>query len=153
MKNFEIKNYKCFGDEGVYIPQFKDINVIIGKNNTGKSSIIDIVKFLTTKNKDFVGQKREGKTPSLIFEYTLTNELIKQIFPSHTTGGQLGFGVNHQEYGLQFEGDIISFSINERNRDFLKIVGKNNIPSEAVRYFESYVSKVQTIFEDRRSVV
>jgi len=152
MKNFEIKNYKCFGEEGAYIPQFKDINVIIGKNNTGKSSIIDIVKFLTTKNKDFINQKRDGKTPSLIFDYRLSSEIIRQIFPSNTSGGQLGYGINHQEYGLQFEGDIISFSINETNRNFLKIVDKDNIPNEAVRYFESYVSRVQTIFDNKNFI-
>lgn len=152
MINFKIKNYKCFGEDGADILQFKDINVIIGKNNTGKSSIIDVVKFLTTKNKDFSNQKRDGKTPSLIFDYKVKNELIQQTFPSNTSGGQLGLQINHLQYGLQFVGNTISFSINDTNRKYIRIIDKENIPNEAVRYFENYVSRIQTIFDNKQFI-
>ena len=40
----KISNYKCF-DNPIGFDEIKPINVIIGKNNIGKSSLIDMVEF------------------------------------------------------------------------------------------------------------
>lgn len=151
MIKFQIKNFKCFGEEGAEIPNFKDINVIIGKNNTGKSSIIDVVRFLTTRNQDFLTQKRDGKSPSLIFDYAIRSELIQKSFPSNVSGGRLG-SINHQKYGLGFVGETISFSIDEKKRNYLKVSGRDFIPDEANRYFENYISLIQTIFDKKQFI-
>lgn len=152
MKNFQIKNFKCFGEEGADISKFKDINVIIGKNNTGKSSIIDVVKFLITKNKDFFQSKRDGKTPSIIFDYAITNELIQEIFPSSSRGGGIDYGINHLEYGLSFIDKTISFSVDETTRKYLKIIENEELPNEAKRYFQNYVSHIHTIFDNKKFI-
>jgi len=43
--NLKIKNYKCFGDTAQGFNEIKPINIIIGKNNSGNSSLIDLIKF------------------------------------------------------------------------------------------------------------
>ena len=44
---FYFKRYKSFNDDkGVKFDQIKNINLIIGKNNSGKSSFIDIINFI-----------------------------------------------------------------------------------------------------------
>lgn len=40
----KIANYKCF-DEQIGFDEIKPINVVIGKNNIGKSSLIDMIEF------------------------------------------------------------------------------------------------------------
>lgn len=40
----KIENYKCF-DEPIGFYEIKPINVVIGKNNIGKSSLIDMIEF------------------------------------------------------------------------------------------------------------
>lgn len=40
----KISNYKCF-NEPIGFEEIKHINVIIGKNNIGKSSLIDMIEF------------------------------------------------------------------------------------------------------------
>ena len=40
----KISNYKCF-NEPIGFEEIKPINVIIGKNNIGKSSLIDMIEF------------------------------------------------------------------------------------------------------------
>ena len=39
-----MENYKCF-DEHIGFYEIKPINVVIGKNNIGKSSLIDMIEF------------------------------------------------------------------------------------------------------------
>ena len=41
----EFENYKCF-DKKVELKDIKPINVIIGRNNIGKSSILDIIEMM-----------------------------------------------------------------------------------------------------------
>ena len=38
-----IKNYKCFNDLGCEIENIKSVNVIIGKNNAGKTSLLEAI--------------------------------------------------------------------------------------------------------------
>jgi putative ATP-dependent endonuclease of OLD family len=109
----EIKNFKCFDDDGCVFENLKPINIIIGKNNSGKSSLIELIKFLTTKDEIFFENKRNGKTPQIIFEHHIRKDLINQVFPTNTTGGDIGG--NHNHYGLSFENSILKYEINDKN--------------------------------------
>ena len=46
MKNISIKisNYKCFGDEPQGFDEIRPINLIVGRNSSGKSSLLDMVE-------------------------------------------------------------------------------------------------------------
>lgn len=149
MESLILKNYKCFDDKGAIIKSFKDINIIIGKNNSGKSSIVDIIKFLITKDKAFFKNLRDGKPPNLIFEDKITDTLIRQIFPSSTSGGELAGWSSHQQYGLQFVNNIIEYQITDSKRLFLKVKENGTFPESAKRYFSSYVQSIQTIFDNK----
>ena len=48
-KSISFKGYKCFKEEST-IPWFAPFNVIIGRNNSGKSSFIDIIHSLCDAN-------------------------------------------------------------------------------------------------------
>ena len=43
LKSINIKNYKCFSNVSF---RLKDINVLIGENNAGKSTIIEAIKLI-----------------------------------------------------------------------------------------------------------
>ena len=51
-KNFSIrfKNYKCFSEYNT-IDNIKTVNLLIGKNNCGKTSVLDIVEKVLSNNK------------------------------------------------------------------------------------------------------
>jgi putative ATP-dependent endonuclease of OLD family len=142
MENFQIKNYKCFDDDGCTITSFKDINIIIGKNNSGKSSIIDIVKFLTGGDKKFFENLREGKSPQFFAEHAITEKLIRTVFSSSTYGGELYQWANHQEYGLQFVGKTIEYEITQSGNTFIHLRDYNNLPGVTINYFKSYVAHI-----------
>lgn len=51
IKSIYFKGYKCFNKEDFQeIKDIKNVNVIVGKNNTGKSSVIDIINFAVDEN-------------------------------------------------------------------------------------------------------
>ena len=57
-----FKNYKCFTGSAFEELDFtKPVNVFIGKNNTGKSSILDIIDFLYCDINTEEGRKKLGK--------------------------------------------------------------------------------------------
>ena len=64
LKNFSIKirNYKCFGDEAQGFDSFKPVNVIIGKNNCGKSSLLEVIEISTILR--LTKQDRESTNPN-----------------------------------------------------------------------------------------
>ena len=40
----KIRNYKCFAGEAQGFESIKPINLIIGKNNSGKSSLLELIE-------------------------------------------------------------------------------------------------------------
>ncbi|OFE16902.1 hypothetical protein A7R67_01630 [Escherichia coli] len=65
IKEISLKNFKCFNE--LYLKQLKTLNIIAGKNNYGKTSILDaIFCFYDVKNpavfvKHSSIQKRNGR--------------------------------------------------------------------------------------------
>lgn len=45
--SIKIRNFKCFGDEATGLDDIKPINLIIGRNNTGKSAFLEAVGMAT----------------------------------------------------------------------------------------------------------
>jgi len=152
MKKLLIKNYKCFGEEGAEILKFENINVIIGKNNSGKSSIIDVVKFLTNDDKSFLKNKRKGGAPELIYYYTINRELVEKTFSANRGINYAGFIESLQEIGKKFVGDIISFKIDENGKVFLDVITNNHIPRELRVNFENYVNNIDIIFDNKKFI-
>ncbi|CDN31323.1 hypothetical protein BN938_1229 [Mucinivorans hirudinis] len=48
INSVKIKNYKCF--EEIEFPQLRRVNLITGKNNTGKSSVLEAISLLVNNN-------------------------------------------------------------------------------------------------------
>ena len=48
-QKLKIQNYDCFGENWVGFDQFKPITIVIGRNNSGKSRLLDLVETLTVK--------------------------------------------------------------------------------------------------------
>lgn len=44
IKRLEIKNYKCFGN---FVIEFDDVNLLMGLNGTGKSTVLEVLEKIT----------------------------------------------------------------------------------------------------------
>lgn len=89
-----FKGYKCFVEECT-IPWFSSFNVIIGRNNSGKSSFLDIIHSLC--DPEFHANISKSIDITLTFaisnyEYFDIDDLARQIY-------------GHREYALQYFGN------------------------------------------------
>ena len=65
-----VKNFKCFGEEGGGFLEIKPFNIIIGRNNSGKSSLLDLVLYVTTTEFSNLSSDVRHKNSQPIFEIT-----------------------------------------------------------------------------------
>ena len=106
-----VTDYKCF--EEIEINNIKPINVIIGKNNIGKSSILDVIEMI-------YGTKNNNGITKIYLTKKMTEDLIKLVFRSDTSGGNIPG--NHYEFGKRYIGEDITF--NRKNES------KNDAPDD-----------------------
>lgn len=103
-----INGYKCF-EEGDYlgVPEVKKLNIFIGRNNSGKSSFLDILSFILD-TESFFDNFRNFK--EIIVGCRVTTESIKTVFNGNTSGGGIP-GPNHFSYGQKFVGEVLYFRL------------------------------------------
>jgi len=110
-----IKNYKCFDSKGGGFEKILPINLIIGKNNSGKSSIVELIRFIVEKKKEIIEGGRDNSSPEVIIEHKLTEQEISRVFSSSTSGGGIP-GSNFFEYGKQFIGKTYTYKLEEQGK-------------------------------------
>lgn len=98
-----FSGYKSFNDYAV-LEKLGNVNLIIGKNNSGKSSILDITEYIFDKTL-ILSQKPE----EVIVGQVLTESAITTAFDKHTSGGEIGG--NYYAYGSRFKDNDMSYKI------------------------------------------
>lgn len=115
VKKIDVLNYKCFTD--IHIDNIKPINIIIGKNNIGKSSVLDIVEGI-------YGSRTINMNTKIILTKEMDEDVISSVFKKSTSGGTIGG--NHYEFGKKYIGQDISF--------IRKSDSSNQIPDDFEKY-------------------
>ena len=80
--NLKLKNYDCFGENWIGFEEFKPITIIIGRNNSGKSRLLDLIEVLskTPLNKLGLDVKCSAK---------FTEKFLEECFSKTHSGGEL----------------------------------------------------------------
>ena len=89
MYKFTVENYKCF-KEKVTIDKPSLVNLIIGRNNSGKSSLLDCISVICSNknNKDFDNSKFNISFP-------INNTIVKQNY-RETSYSHFVYGPHHE---------------------------------------------------------
>ena len=114
--NLEFRGLRPFDKQWSRIGAIKPINVIVGKNNSGKSQLIGVIESLCK-----VSPYSEG------VEYKCTGNLdadsLRAKFPSNTSSGALG-GNWWNDHGSALVGEDINWYVNT-SRQVVNLEGTN----------------------------
>lgn len=109
-----ISNLKSFGDESPMIT-FNPINILIGRNNSGKSSFYDALELLQSAGGSYVTEiDRQGNKYSLEVSQKLQESELRRVFQENTSQGGVP-GPNHWYFGQQFVGEKVVRSFSGKN--------------------------------------
>ena len=109
LQSIEFDRYKSFSEGGPFrIKAESNLTLIIGRNNCGKSSLIDIIE-------GFVRYKNEHKLPTgmqgIGATFTLSEDDIEYGFDRNTNSSLFG---NHYKFGSQFIGKGVALSCTDK---------------------------------------
>lgn len=104
LKSLKIKNYKHIGDSYIGFDKLENLNILVGQNNIGKSTLLQSIEMLISGNEN----SREISTDTkLEFGFCPTTNEIKNAFDEYTSGGQIG--INHFTFGQKYINNYMSF--------------------------------------------
>lgn len=114
----KISNYKCFSEEPYGYEKILPFNLIIGRNNTGKSTLLDVIGYLT-KPSDLNRLGHKGKSPMVFLGGTLSEEDLGKVFSRSHSGGSIPG--NHWEYGKRWIGRAATWAVSPSNLEMVSV--------------------------------
>ncbi len=101
-------SYKSFSTKGPFrIEMNKNITLIIGRNNCGKSSLIDVIEAII---RSAYKQDLPSNMNSIALSFRLDKNIIASCFDPSVSKGCIG---NESRYGMQFCGNLLSVELDK----------------------------------------
>ena len=138
-----FKNYKSFSATDFNeLTNIKKINLIIGKNNCGKSSILDIIQYILNAE---IFTKNNNRFHDIEIVFPITEKYYKNVFRQERRGGKI-IG-DHFEYAKQnLENELIRLNIQTKN-NYSETIHFSYKFSE-FNSTENFKSELNTFWED-----
>lgn len=133
----QFNGYKLFSEKNtIKLGKITNVNIIIGKNNSGKSSLIDVIE-MAYDEKKFEKQKRQ--ICSIKIEVPITKEMVHNIFLGFNSIG----GWTETNYLKAVEGKTVLIELggtkNAKNPSGYRAIDKDNISMINQSYFQRVV--------------
>ncbi len=143
--NISFKGYKAFsGDEYVNINNISRVNIIIGKNNSGKTSLLDVVELVYDENASI---RAKFEIESVYFDIPPNNETVKDVF----SGGLFAIGrwtpSNLQQY---INGKLFSMKITDNKNILFKDNIFQDLDCHIINKVEDNISRRRTRYKFRK---
>lgn len=102
--SIQISNYKSIGDAPQGYDRICPVNLVIGRNNSGKSTLLDLIERFVKKDFSYPQAIwHKGKEPVIYFEAPLMEVNVRSVFRENVSRGGIP-GNNHWDYGIFFVG-------------------------------------------------
>lgn len=95
----EFANYKAFGPEYQRVDRIAPLNIVIGRNNSGKSALLEAISHYVSPD-DVTARGHRGAAPDFHVLLPIEAEAVEFAFKKGTTGG--GIRGDHFQFGRQF---------------------------------------------------
>jgi putative ATP-dependent endonuclease of the OLD family len=114
-RSYKVGNFKCFASEPQGFDELKPVNVIIGRNNSGKSALLDLVQHCVLDN--FLVERHlwhAGAEPAFSFSVPVSESMATAVFRPY------GLGPNHISAMAR---SIVHWTVQGNRRESPKISG------------------------------
>lgn len=145
MKDFalKIKNYKCFGEDFQGFEQILPVNIIIGRNNSGKSSLLDLVRY-AIKPFGLSQSNLSNSLPEVMLEGELLESEVKRVFSENVSQGGIP-GHNHWEFGKRIVGSRLSITIaSDGSKGYRSIFPNIDLPQNIIEQYLNQLASSKT---------
>lgn len=134
----QFSGYKLFSAENIIkFDKITNVNIIIGKNNSGKSSLLDVIEMAYDETA-FTKQNRQIAT--IRVKVPMTIDMVENIFSGYRSIGEW----NVTSYWERVKGRnvLVEFGGTKDSEKLsgYKVVNTGNIPLENESYFQSGLS-------------
>lgn len=110
LETIKITNFKNIGEEPIGFDKISNLNILVGQNNIGKSTLLQSLDFLL-KSSDF--DERTKYNLCIEFSFKPNDVEIKYNFNPNTNGGMIG--ENHYAYGKRFINKMMTFEYSPKH--------------------------------------
>lgn len=105
LKSLKIKNYKHIGDSYIGFDKLENLNILVGQNNIGKSTLLQSIEMIISENpinRDILSET------TIEFAFCPNENEIKYVFNENSFGGvinsnQFAFGKKYIDRYMSFE--------------------------------------------------
>lgn len=118
----KIRNYKCFGDGFSGFDTIRPINVIIGRNNCGKSTLLELAQHAVSPM-DLPTTSPGATRPEVLFETALSVEDVQKVFVPGKQHSGLPRGMDLWDVGQHCVGKKLGVLLplkGDENRGFVR---------------------------------
>ena len=113
-----LENYKSFGNGIFGFDRLATVNVIVGRNNSGKSALLDAIA-IATKPAEIPAHLHHGNEQAHIVSAPLLEGAVKSAFPEGTSGGPISG--NHWQAGKALVGARIKFDVQSKKHRLVEL--------------------------------
>lgn len=109
LKSLKIKNYKHIGDSYIGFDKLENLNILVGQNNIGKSTLLQSIEMIISENpinRDILSET------TIEFAFCPNENEIKNVFNENSFGGMINS--NHFAFGKKYIGRYMSFEYKPR---------------------------------------
>lgn len=107
-----VKNYKCFDETGGGFEKIMPLNIIVGKNNSGKSTLIELVEFLVNVEKHPLYLGNNYPKSSVLIIHKLTEDEVLSVFKRDSRS----YGIQTEtdfDYGKRYINKLYTYQLSE----------------------------------------
>lgn len=138
--NFQIdvRGYKSLRESVQSIQKLRPINLIVGRNNSGKSALLDVVQYLAGSLKIPEFAFNDGKAPEIGFVDVISTEGLKRVFRPEASGGPIP-GSHWNQFGINKIGTKVGIWIDDKGKKTFRFTEPDmRLPNRHDEEFPSY---------------